>query len=67
MVNEMEGGCADAIADYSAGVVVRGRRRLLRVLQMGEGGGLGAVGTVLLIVLDRVPSQRAALTSLASN
>jgi hypothetical protein len=32
-----------------------------------RGAGLGAVGTVLLIVLDRVPSQRVALTSLASN
>jgi flagellin-like protein len=41
----------DATANYSSAFVVRRRRRLLRVFQMGSRRGLGIVGTVVLIAV----------------
>ena len=59
-------GDFDATTNYCSGAVVRRRRRLLRVFQMGSRGGLGIVGTVLLIVLIVYLARRVALTLFGS-
>lgn len=53
----------DATANSSSALVIRRRRRVLRVFQMGNGRGLGNIRNGRADRFGLVPARRIALTS----